>query len=165
MTTPSNRKKLLLIDDEPEAHESLRKVMGFPPPLRPPLDLLKALTFEEGVRIIVDEHPDFCLLDLKLSETMKGMDTIRAAQETGIVDMLPVLIITGQVEFDDNWGHGTLWCEAREAGACGYLIKDRYLDPQFRKFLLHELSDAFLEFDVRRKRGIRFGGRPHGPTA
>lgn len=148
-------KKLLLIDDAPEAHVMLRRVMELEPPVR--IELLGAMSFEGGMRIIRDVNPDICLLDLNFVASagvreMRAPETIAMMRDSGLADTVPTLIITGHLdpERENEWGYGKQWFEARMAGACGYLRKDRYLDPRNREFLLHELSDAILEHKARR---------------
>lgn len=146
--------KLLLIDDQPEAHLMLEAIMRTPPPVE--IILFKALSMEGGMRIIEEQRPDFCLLDLNLTAELRGPATIEFMRRH-IADVLPVLIITGEVEpVIPGWGPGRLWAQARNSGACGFLRKDRYFDPRNREFFLHELSDAGLEFAARKEMNVRF---------
>lgn len=152
MNAPLKR-KLLLIDDDPSMHVTFKAIMEIPPPVE--ITIISALSWGRGLQLAREEAPDVCLLDLNLSDEMRGPQTIEA-MGLHLADLLPTLIITGQHEEGEGLSHGNLWKDARAAGAVGFLRKDRYLDVRYREFLLHELSDGMLEFAVRRKRNFRF---------
>lgn len=160
MNEPSITKKLLLIDDDSGAHLLLRRVMEEKPPIE--IILLEAMSFESGMKIVLEQKPDICLLDLNFkgvgsSGDMRAPETLQAMRSSGMADLVPTLIITGHMEPSDQWTPGKLWKEARIAGAVGFLRKDRYLDKRNRDFLLHEFADAMLEFTVRQEMKIKFG--------
>lgn len=161
MNDMTHTRKVLLIDDDPGEHTVLKTILTvMPPPVKPPIVVLGSLTFEGGLVQVIQERPDVVLLDLKLSETMLGPQTI-ASMHAHLADIVPVVLITGHMEATDDWTLPQLWREARHAGACGFLRKDRYLDPRYRSFLLHSLHDATIEFAVRKEQGIVFN--PQNP--
>lgn len=148
----SPTKKILLIDDDPGDHVLLETILKQPPPINPLIKLYRALTFDEGIQIIQTESIDLCLLDLNLSVDLQGPETLAKLKSIGIGNKIPVLILTGLLEANREWSHGRLWKEAHLAGAMGYLQKECYLTPQGRPFLLHEIADAMLGFQVRIER-------------
>lgn len=144
-------KKLLVIDDDAGIIQSVRAVMSLPPPVN--IKLLDARSFDQGLALMRNEMPDICLLDLVMPP-MNATETIEAMQAE-MVDLAPILILTGHAEAEE-WGYGKIWRQARMAGAVGFLNKETYLDLKNRRFLMHAINEAMLEFDIRKSRGIHF---------
>jgi DNA-binding NarL/FixJ family response regulator len=138
--------KVLLIDDDPGVHEVLKSIIRMPPPAE--VELVSALTFDEGLRIVRDEYLDLVLLDLNLSETMRAPQTIMAMD--GMCAKVPLLVITDHQE-ESAWRPGRQWRESSEHGALNYLPKSVYLDPRNRLFLLRAFTNAIFEFRYRVK--------------
>lgn len=162
------KKTILLIDDEEAPHKLLAVVLRQPPPPPPPLEiaLRSAFTLDEGLRIAQEERPDVCLLDLSFRPAADGGGRVVTPPETlafmrlHLADLLPVIILTGHIDPEDDWGYRRQWKESRRAGACGFLRKDLYLDSGHRGFLMHALDDAILEFSNRRAMGVCFARPP-----
>ena len=86
--------KVMLIDDDPGIHESLRAVVeeaGY--------EFCGALGGREGLRLLDDEHPDLLLLDVMMPKMM-GFDVCRALRAEG--DNVPVIILTAREEEEDK---------------------------------------------------------------
>lgn len=99
---------VMLIDDEPHIHFTVRQVFA-----DQPIRLISAETVEDGLRQFKDERPEVVLLDIRL-KCESGLDLF---QELRLIDpKLLVIFITG---------HGTAdtAIEAMKLGAFEYLVK------------------------------------------
>lgn len=80
--------KVMLIDDDPGIHESLRAVVeeaGY--------EFCGALGGREGLRLLDDEHPDLLLLDVMMPG-MNGFDVCQQMREEG--RRIPVIFLTAE---------------------------------------------------------------------
>lgn len=124
--------KILIVDDEPDIVSALARYFE-----RAGHDVLRAMTGEEGVRLVQSERPAVVLLDLRLPD-VSGFDVLERTR-----DQRPVVIMIT--------GHGDipLAVQAMEAGAEGFLTKPVELahlgavvDRALEKAQLRELSRA-----------------------
>ena len=86
--------KVMLIDDDPGIHESLRAVVeeaGY--------EFCGALGGREGLRLLDDEHPDLLLLDVMMPG-MNGFDVCQQMREEG--RRIPVIFLTAKNDIVDK---------------------------------------------------------------
>lgn len=86
--------KVMLIDDDPGIHESLRAVVeeaGY--------EFCGALGGREGLRLLDDEHPDLLLLDVMMPG-MNGFDVCQKMREEG--RRIPVIFLTAKNDIVDK---------------------------------------------------------------
>ena len=100
--------KVMLIDDDPGIHESLRAVVeeaGY--------EFCGALGGREGLRLLDDEHPDLLLLDVMMPG-MNGFDVCQQMREEG--RRIPVIFLTAKNDIVDK-------STGFKAGADDYVTK------------------------------------------
>lgn len=86
--------KVMLIDDDPGIHESLRAVVeeaGY--------EFCGALGGREGLRLLDDERPDLLLLDVMMPG-MNGFDVCQQMREEG--RRIPVIFLTAKNDIVDK---------------------------------------------------------------
>ena len=102
--------KVMLIDDDPGIHESLRAVIeeaGY--------EFCGALGGREGLRLLDDERPDLLLLDVMMPG-MNGQTFMQERKNDPRILNIPVVIITA----DDTTEQQVL---TMELGASDYIVK------------------------------------------
>ena len=109
--------KLMIVEDNPEMCHLLKQLLS---------DLADVIVEcsdgEQAVNTFAVEQPDWTLMDLKMAR-MGGIEATRRIRSAW--PAARILIVT---EYDDQH-----WREAaRQAGACGYLLKDDLLDVRRR---------------------------------
>ena len=100
--------KVMLIDDDPGIHESLRAVIeeaGY--------EFCGALGGREGLRLLDDERPDLLLLDVMMPG-MNGFDVCQQMREEG--RRIPVIFLTAKNDIVDK-------STGFKAGADDYVTK------------------------------------------
>jgi len=107
----SQKRRVLLVEDEPSASERVRRALGSEPRL---LLVGAATSVAEGRKLLSELAPDLLVTDLGLPDG-SGVELIRAVAAEG----LATLCLVNTVFADD---HSVF--EALEAGALGYLLKD-----------------------------------------
>lgn len=120
--------KVMLIDDDPGIHESLRAVVeeaGY--------EFCGALGGREGLRLLDDEHPDLLLLDVMMPG-MNGFDVCQQMREEG--RRIPVIFLTAKNDIVDK-------STGFKAGADDYVTKLLIADELLLRIDAH----------VRRHRG------------
>ncbi|MDH5423666.1 MAG: sigma-54 dependent transcriptional regulator [Gammaproteobacteria bacterium] len=103
-----NRKKVLVVDDEPDICELLEITLG-----RMGLDSNSALNFSDAISLIDKEHFDLCLTDMNLPDG-DGIQLVEYCQKTKAD--LPIAVITA---------HGNMESAVRalKAGAFDFVSK------------------------------------------
>ena len=96
--------RLLFVDDDPRAHDTLELV------LPQQYELLSAATLAEGERVVAGGDVDLVLLDLVLPDG-SGLELLRRVR--GMPLGPPVVVLTGHADAVD----------AMRAGANDYLVK------------------------------------------
>lgn len=114
--------KVMLIDDDPSIHESLRDVVeevGY--------EFCGALSGREGLRLLDEERPDLLLLDVMMPG-MNGFDVCRQMREEG--RRIPVIFLTAKNDIvDKSTGFG--------AGADDYVTKPFIADELLLRIDAH----------------------------
>jgi len=106
--------KILVVDDEPDVVESVR--LGFTLQWRD-VDVLGASEGQAALDLVEREHPDIVLLDIGLP----GIDGYEVLRQIRAFSDVPVVMLTA-VQDDETV------LESIQAGADGYLTKDRAVD-------------------------------------
>lgn len=104
--------KLLIVEDNPSVRRVLKTVVA---PLAD--EIRECADGNEAVTIYRAEKPDFVLMDINLGE-MNGICATRLIR--AFDPKARIIIVTNYDETD-------LREEAREAGACGYVLKENLL--------------------------------------
>ena len=114
--------KVMLIDDDPGIHESLRAVVeeaGY--------EFCGALGGREGLRLLDDERPDLLLLDVMMPG-MNGFDVCRQMREEG--RRIPVIFLTAKNDIVDK-------STGFKAGADDYVTKPFIADELLLRIDAH----------------------------
>lgn len=114
--------KVMLIDDDPGIHESLRDVVeeeGY--------EFCGALSGKEGLRRLDDERPDLLLLDVMMPG-MNGFDVCRQMREEG--RRIPVIFLTAKNDIVDK-------STGFKAGADDYVTKPFIADELLLRIDAH----------------------------
>lgn len=114
--------KVMLIDDDPGIHESLRDVVeeeGY--------DFCGALSGKEGLRLLDQERPDLLLLDVMMPG-MNGFDVCRQMRDEG--RRIPVIFLTAKNDIVDK-------STGFKAGADDYVTKPFIADELLLRIDAH----------------------------
>ncbi len=120
METPpvsSPRIRILLIEDEEADYLVARALLGRL--TRPPVDLERAASYEEAVRLLGERDYDLLLVDHVLGDGT-GLELVQQASDLGV--RAPMIMLTGK-------GSHELDVKAMRAGVADYLPKGN-LDPE-----------------------------------
>jgi DNA-binding NarL/FixJ family response regulator len=117
MSTLQQSVSVLLVDDEPQFRQGLKTLMNFYNTsgsfqLKP---VGEAATVEQVVKLAKEQHPTLILMDLELMEGNGVTALLRLGE---IAYKGKTLVLSGHCE--DEWVF-----RAMQAGACGYVVKDR----------------------------------------
>ena len=130
--------RVLLVDDDPAFAELIKSVLA-----RDGIELLaQAFDGAEGVELAVGLEPDIVLMDIR----MPGMDGLEATRR--IVEAVPrarVLAVSSSKDREDV-------ARARQAGAIGYLPKDR-LTAELRDWI-ERLSSPEASLETTHASGL-----------
>lgn len=127
--------KILIIDDEQSAFETLKLLLAGNPDLE--FEYRWAERFDSGIEIIDEWSPDVCLLDLNLG--VESLADRTMARIPSIARKTAVIAITA-LEDRGNF----LWAKCIENGAVNFLQKSHYFnpDPLTRKSLMHAIFNS-----------------------
>lgn len=132
--------KVMLIDDDPGIHDSLRAIIeeeGY--------EFCGALSGKEGLRVLDEQRPDLLLLDVMMPG-MNGFDVCRALRDEG--RRIPIIFLTAKNDIVDK-------STGFRAGADDYVTKP---------FIADELL-LRIEAHVRRHRDDMEHARTAGSAA
>jgi len=110
---PPKRKRLLIVDDEPEQHQLLDAFLS-----RHGFDTQSVSNAEAALKIVRGAPPDMVVMDVRMPG-MNGLEALKAIRESQPV--LPVLMITAYTDVRDA-------VAAMKDGAVDYLAKPVDLD-------------------------------------
>jgi DNA-binding NarL/FixJ family response regulator len=135
---PAAPPRVLLVDDDPAFAELIKSVLA-----RDGIELLaQAFDGAEGVELAVRLEPDLVLMDIR----MPGVDGLEATRR--IVEAIPrarVLVVSSSKDREDM-------ARARQAGAIGYLPKDR-LTAELRDWI-ERLSSPEASLETKYASGL-----------
>ena len=100
--------RLLVIDDETDAHYSFRRIFE-----SPELEVSTASSGEEGLKVFGKVHPDLVLCDIRMGG-ITGLETLRRLRQ--LDGRVPVILMTA-------YGSMGMAIEAMKLGAYDYLLK------------------------------------------
>ena len=90
-----HRDKIMIVDDENINIAILSQILS------PEYDLITAMNGNDALKLAETEQPDLILLDIVMSG-MNGFDVIRKLKSFDATKDIPVIIITGQNNLDDE---------------------------------------------------------------
>src|SRR6185295_19642482 len=109
--------KLLIVEDSQSVRRVLKAVVA---PLSDDISISECADADEAVALYRAEQPDFVLMDIDLGET----NGIAATRQIKAIDpQARIIIVT-------NYDVADLREAARQAGACGYVLKENLLPLQ-----------------------------------
>ena len=106
----SDRKRVLVVDDEPDVLLLCRVNLDFEG-----YDILEARDGEEALRVVREEQPDVVLLDVMMPR-MDGWQALEAIKADPATTDIPVVMLTAKVQDEDQ-------IRGWEAGAADYITK------------------------------------------
>ena len=118
------KKKILVIDDEPEIAELLKARLepkGY--------EIVASYCGKEGLRKVTDERPDAVLLDIMMSD-MDGFEVLRAIRKNPGMRYLPVIMLTAKADT------GSIF-KSKDLNVTDYIIKPFDLNELEKLLRLH----------------------------
>ena len=88
-----NEKRVLVVDDDDSVRELLTRFLEFGE-----YDACSASSGEEGLRLLYDQQPDLVISDV----LMPGMDGHEFCQRIREVSDVPIMMLSGQVNLEDE---------------------------------------------------------------
>jgi len=122
--TENNKKKILIVDDEPDIVETLKFLVeseGF--------ESITALDGEEALRKAKEEAPDIIILDVMLPK-INGYKVCRLLKFDSKYKHMPILMVTARSQEEDK-------IIGEETGADEYITKPFDLDNLLEKIHLY----------------------------
>src|SRR5882762_11290015 len=132
MTMKSDRPRVLLVDDYPDAREMYTEYLEFSG-----FDVVEAGNGMEALQRAVDTSPDIILMDLSLP-VMDGWEATRRLKADQRTKAIPVVALTGHALAGISEGARQAGCDAFVTKPC--LPED--LVREIRKILDHPSSSA-----------------------
>jgi len=124
--------KVLVVDDEPDTREIIRKLLDFEG-----FQVIAASTGEEGVKKVEEEHPEVVLMDISLP----GIDGNEALSRIRRIHPFPsVIMLTAYATVDNA-------IQALKQGASDFVKK-----PFENDHLVHIVHQAFEKYRTLRER-------------
>ncbi len=105
-----NKRKILVIDDELEVIELLKKRLE-----KTGYQVVTATDGPQGFKTAMEQKPDLILLDIIMPE-VDGLTVLRQLKAEGSTSRIPVVMVTAKGMTDSIF-------EARKYGATDYIIK------------------------------------------
>jgi two-component system sensor histidine kinase/response regulator len=121
--------KILLVEDDEEDVFITRKLLSRIEGTTYPLD--SVATYEAGMKLILKEEHDICLLDYRLGER-NGLDFLRQAIAENC--KVPMILLTGE-------GNRQVDLEAAKAGACDYMVKGHITTPLLERSIRYAIEN------------------------
>jgi two-component system, cell cycle response regulator DivK len=119
------KKRVLVVEDHEENRRILRLLLA-----SASIDMIEAVTGEEGVALAEREHPDLILMDIQLPG-LDGYEATRRIKANHAVRHIPIIVVTSYALSGDD-------VKAFEAGCDAYVTKPfvpRELLAKVREFL------------------------------
>ena len=108
-------KRILVIEDNEDNLYLIRFILK-----QHKLEVIEALTGEEGLRRTRDDHPDLILMDIQLPD-INGLEVTRRIRQTEAGKTIPIVAISSYAMTGDRQ-------RAIAAGCSGYIEKP--IDPE-----------------------------------
>jgi PAS domain S-box-containing protein len=118
----SNKDRILIIDDEPEAIRLLTQLLNENGTYR----VFSAETGIEGISMVARRRPDLIILDLRMPE-MDGFEVLRELRNNPETSDIPVLVVTGEIDLKSE--------EQRQLANVRVLRKTDISDEEFETFI------------------------------
>ena len=112
MTTKSERPRVLLVDDYPDAREMYTEYLEFSG-----FDVVEAGNGQEALQRAVDATPDIILMDLSLP-VMDGWEATRRLKADSRTASIPVVALTGHALAGISEGAKKAGCDAFVTKPC-----------------------------------------------
>ena len=109
--TEVSRKKVLVAEDDPSLSQILSSRLT-----RAGMEVIKAKTGEEALKVIQESKPDLVLLDLILPGKYDGFEVLQKMREDRTLDSRSVVIIS-------NLGQESDMERVKQLGAVEYFVK------------------------------------------
>ena len=132
----SDRKRVLVVDDEPDVLLLCRVNLEFEG-----YEILEARDGEEALRMVLEEHPDVVLLDVMMPR-MDGWQALEAIKADPASSDIPVVMLTAKVQDEDQ-------IRGWEAGAADYITKP--FSPLSLSQVIAEVVSNDPEEEARRR--------------
>jgi len=119
------KKRVLVVEDHEENRRILRLLLA-----SASIDMIEAVTGEEGVALAEREHPDLILMDIQLPG-LDGYEATRRIKANHAIRHIPIIVVTSYALSGDD-------VKAFEAGCDAYVTKPfvpRELLAKVREFL------------------------------
>ena len=128
------RFSLLLVNDDPRFRAGLRTLINFLSNEILKFDIVgETPSVEQAVKLAVEQHPTLILLDLELASGQSGLNVLLKLKE---------IYYTGKVLVMSDSKDDDLVFNAMQAGACGYLWKDKIITQ------LHEAIETVIKGEI-----------------
>ena len=115
-------KKILIVDDEPEIRELLKKKLG-----RHVYAAIAAADGQEALAICREQLPDLILLDIAMPQ-MDGYETCEKLKQDKITAGIPVLLLTAK-----DLNPASVVARCAEIGAADYISKPSSTEDLLKK--------------------------------
>jgi CheY-like chemotaxis protein len=127
--------KILIVEDNAGVRRLLRRAVE-----RLATEILECENGEDAINAYAEQSPDLVLMDIYMPR-MDGLIATRQIRE--FHPAARVLVVTA---YEDE----ELRAAAREAGACGYVLKDRLTElPQFVRAVMLKTGACSLDFKAQ----------------
>ena len=125
------KKKILVVDDDPEVVELLKEIL-----IAQNFRVISAENGDEAIKKVREEKPDFILLDVVLPG-LSGFEVCRILKQDKMTHSIPIMMLSGKaIETEDK-------VNGFEAGADDYLTK-----PFEPKELLARITALLRRYEV-----------------
>ncbi|RLB04134.1 MAG: response regulator [Deltaproteobacteria bacterium] len=112
----NTKKKILVIDDDPEICEALTEILT-----ENNYEVLTALNTEDGLRLLENERPDLLILDIMMATMYEGLDFATEIRKREGIWGIPIMIVSARppaergysrtIDEDMDWIHADIFME------------------------------------------------------
>jgi len=123
--TEEVKKKILVVDDEPQIRKLLRARLEYHN-----YEVIEGEDGEEALKLLREEKPDLLILDVGMPK-MDGYEVCRAIRKEEGISLTPIIVLTARSAGNDKM-------DSIEAGANTFIIKP--FDPEL---LIYKVKGFF----------------------
>jgi CheY-like chemotaxis protein len=105
------KKSALVVEDNAEVRKLIRMTLEISD-----LDVYEADSGENGIRMVIDLHPDIVLMDIMMPGQIDGLQACRRIKDHPSLSSTPVILLTARGQQNDIKA-------GKDAGANEYLVK------------------------------------------